>query len=463
MEKIETRAQALDSYEAIEKALREGGDITIEVHAFKGGEIIISGDESTKDRLPLKEVLALYKFLQEANVARGTMSIRLADNSQDRRSIDSVLDSIRKSYVSFSSIIFIDLEPNVQEYLKSQEKLSRFSQQTTLVNKSSKLSVYKAAAKSHLFKHALSYLENRFDRFFTYHSRPKRAEDFKTMPFELSTYPKTAIILQGPIAKADDFTLETVKMYKKSFPHTHIIVSTWEDENMGDIDALEKAGATVVRNKKPPFNGPSNVNFQLASTKGGIEEAKNLGATHIIKSRTDQRMYGTNLMPYLMSLVEKFPVAPGFKQKQRIVLSSFGVCKYAPYYFSDLFMFGHIDDMSAYWNIDYVSKDVKKEFFNPEVHLATWFLEKTGRKLEWTIADSWKAYAEQTIVIDHTTLDLYWLKYDRWLVDRRRNYSETPELLQGALSFHEWFVLYSDLKNIKPLDRPVFFRGLSIK
>ncbi len=597
-----------NSYEALEKRLREGYGLEIDLQFSKDGEIFLSHDESldqiSKGAYPnkiseystselrnisingdhlttLTELLTLYKFLEEASIAKGLIAIHIKHTIQNRGHMDAILQTIKKSFVSFSSILLFDLKPEIARYLKNKEPrlqiaaslshrydVERFGELTggtllsleeVLDNKEiytwawldewdkvsktgtkalytkeifevlrrnnikiavispelhsnlqfkemdvkdkdkhhllkeikeivklspdaictdfpkdtthiiggsrtrNKIAAYRSAVKSRLFKYGLAFLEKKFNRFFTYHSRPKKAADFKTMPFELTSSPRTAIILQGPIARAENFTLETVKMYKKNFPETSIIVSTWEDENMSDIDALAAAGANVVRNKKPPFAGPSNVNFQLASTQGGIIEAKSLGATHIIKSRTDQRLYGTNLMPFLANIVKKFPVAPGFKQKQRIVLSSFGVCKYAPYYFSDLFMFGHIDDMTSYWNIPFVEKGVKKEFFNPEIHLATWFLEKTGRRLTWTIEDSWKAYAEQTIIVDHTTLDLYWLKYDRWLADRRRNYSERPELLSGALSFHEWFILYSDLENIKPLDRPVFFRGLSIK
>ena len=42
----------------------------------------------------------------------------------------------------------------------------------------------------------------------------------------------TAIMLQGPIVKENDFTYETIKLYQNNFPNAKIILSTWRNESI---------------------------------------------------------------------------------------------------------------------------------------------------------------------------------------------------------------------------------------
>jgi hypothetical protein len=69
-----------------------------------------------------------------------------------------------------------------------------------------------------------------------------------------------------------------------------------------------------------------------------------------------------------------------------------------------------------------------------------------GRKLEWSLADSWSAFADHFCVVDTEQLDFFWPKYNnkehRWL-----KYDGTIKMQE--LSFREWLNLYANLKNIK--------------
>ena len=140
----------------------------------------------------------------------------------------------------------------------------------------------------------------------TFRTRPLYSKDITRTADELINAPGCAIILQGPILKKNDFTLETVRIYKKTYPAAVLIVSTWQDEDPECLARLRKAGAEVVLNTKPAFAGTWSINFQTVSARGGIVRAKELGIPYIIKSRTDQRMYAPNVLETLHNLVSYF-------------------------------------------------------------------------------------------------------------------------------------------------------------
>jgi hypothetical protein len=63
-----------------------------------------------------------------------------------------------------------------------------------------------------------------------------------------------------------------------------VVLSTWDDENP---DKIPKGDFEVVLNKKPLVPGYSHRNFQRLSTAAGLRRAEELGATHVLKWRTD--------------------------------------------------------------------------------------------------------------------------------------------------------------------------------
>lgn len=287
--------------------------------------------------------------------------------------------------------------------------------------------------------------------FSTRHERPHLAKQVSLLSDHVNDSPLLGLVVQGPLIEEFDFTLETVLLYLKLFQNTHIIVSTWSDENREAVVRMQSAGAKIVLSDKPAYAGISNINFQIASSHAGVALAHELGCAHILKTRTDQRMYAPNVKEFLYSILKTFPLddLPGL-QRQRLVAASLNTFKYRLYGISDMFLFGDAEDMLMYWSPDFDLRP-QSEFDEKhrrsildfcesrlcEVYLATEFLKKIGHTPTFTLADSWKIYAKRFCVIDKESLDLIWPKYNdleyRWL-----RYS--PHDLE-ELTFREWLVL----------------------
>ena len=293
--------------------------------------------------------------------------------------------------------------------------------------------------------------------FITYHSRPMNSASVCTRGDEVSNQKRMGIVIQGPIISKNDFTLETVKIYKKHFNDALIILSTWEDENSAAVKLFEELDVSVILNEKPEYSGTSNINFQIVSSKNGIIKAQELGAEYALKTRTDQRIYAPNVADYLYNITKVFPVRGDYKrQKKRIVGVSLNTFKYRLYGLSDMLIYGHIDDMLSYWNVNldqrvFSDEEIRKGSTSLrnwalwrvcEVYLATEFLIKVDRKLEWTLKDSWKAFADHFCIVDKEQLDLFWPKYNRF---EYRWLDYTEKINFQEMNFREWLNIYNDV------------------
>jgi len=295
-------------------------------------------------------------------------------------------------------------------------------------------------------KELAGLVEKKMGSYITFHERPihpSMLRDFHEQPEK--SLPKTAVVIQGPILKTDDFTLESVKLYRKNFSQSLIIVSTWKDENPEYLEKIKKEGAVIVLSEKPAYPGPKNLNMQLVSAGNGMKKAKELGALYAMKTRTDQRMYGRHVMEFLVNMAEMFPPAPESKQKRRLVGVGGGALKYNIYHFSDVFNFGQIDDMVLYWNPKLVTlgdlelkRDDSTSNLISESYLITEFLKANGMSPKMTHEDWWRSAARYCVLIDTPSLDVYWPKYAKYREYRLISYIYPVK----EVSFAEWVNFY---------------------
>jgi hypothetical protein len=270
---------------------------------------------------------------------------------------------------------------------------------------------------------------------------------------------KLAIIIQGPLNLKDDFTLETVRLYKKIFQGAHIILSTWSDEPSHMLKMIESEGVELVLSERPEDFGIYNINLQIVSAASGIRRAKELGYRYSIKTRTDQRIYRYDLFDYFESLMTQFPLKEGLKQNKRLITWSFGTCKYRLYGLSDFFMFGDTNDMLNYWDADFYKKGIEK-YANldntnmppligevpivAEIYLFVKYLEKIELRVDWSLKQYWEVLRDYFCVVDGTSMDVFWDKYFKMSEHRYiRNYENTNH---RAMEFSDWLQLFVEQK-----------------
>jgi len=299
-----------------------------------------------------------------------------------------------------------------------------------------------------------NFIENIFHGYITFHLRPKSSAEINTRADGLKTYPKVAIIIQGPLLGKDEFTLNTIRLYKKIFGNYRIILSIWEDEDDKTLNKIKKEGVEIIFNKKPETTGIQHINYQIVSTSNAIKKAKEFGSEYVLKTRTDLRIYNPNSIEFLVNMLKTFPLNNGGKQNKRIIFPSLNSFKYRPYSVTDLIMFGDINDLEDYWGTKLDTRktppanDLIGDWSHArlgEVYLSANYLESLGHKLLWTVADSWQAYADHFCIFDAQSLDLYWHKYAR---DREfRNLGYKLMKNNRELTFSEWLNMFAGLSN----------------
>ncbi len=307
--------------------------------------------------------------------------------------------------------------------------------------------------------------------FMTSRARPKMAESvglgpkgspsFSVVPIVQSE--PSAIVMQGPVAEGDNFTLETLRIYAEALPQGHLILSTWRDTPRAFIDQVAELGVDVVLNDKPDIPGPFNVNMQITSAAAGVRKAIEHGATWILKTRTDQRLYHPVAISGLAALAKALPPSGTARdtQRYRVFGVGSGTLKFAPYHLCDQTVFGHADDMLAYWTPPLHDGDLpdgwpettERQFLDvpigtlcrhgaAETYLTSQFLLRMGRQLDWTLVDSWAAMRDHFGTIDQGSTDFYWVKGQSFTM------RDDPVVYSGLtnraeFTFLDWMQLYS--------------------
>lgn len=134
-----------------------------------------------------------------------------------------------------------------------------------------------------------------------------------------------------------------------------VILSTWDDELQ---EKIPKGDFDVVLSKKPVIPGYTHRNFQRLGMAAGIRRAEELGATHVLKWRTD--MLPTRLD--VQKLIEWSSTNIPSGLKSRLVTCAFRNLSVKQDWFStipDLFAFADIELMKMLWDdasFDYSGK-----------------------------------------------------------------------------------------------------------
>lgn len=300
--------------------------------------------------------------------------------------------------------------------------------------------------------------------FFSYHFRPKKMEKVIDDSIEIKNkLEKIGIIIQGPLRVENDFTYETIKYYTKVYKECEIILSTWEDEKKEELIKIKKLGIEIIINKKPKSGDINNLNYQVISTKEGINLAEKKGCKYIIKTRTDFRIYETGVDKFLMSLLKIYPSNTP-EQNQRVIGIGLNIRSYDPS-FSDLFQFGTIDEMKKMWDISLnqegtsasIYNNISKEKYNiyleqcnaierynnisyPEGYILRNYLNKLNVDLGKNLENYYKILKDNFIIIDMEMINLYWDKYSKEEFKGFREYR--GRIIKKRMRFKDWQTIY---------------------
>ncbi len=299
---------------------------------------------------------------------------------------------------------------------------------------------------------------------------PKRVDDIAVKGTK-KDFSDIAIILQGPVVVKDDFTLNTVRMYRKYYDRIRIIVSTWTDADKDMIKSIEAEGADVILNEYPVINPKGNLNYQLTTSLAGVRRAEEMGVKYALKTRADQRYYN----PCALSMLQ------GMYQEGKLiflggVLNSF----YSrPFYLSDFFAYGSIEELEILYSCDFDTEEavrsrteakqrdrftqftewVNKADMNcevnvpveyedatisyacPEIRIAYhYFMQKENLEQYDTMKDAYDDFLRKDVIlVDADCIGFYWLKY--------KYQAQNPSYFQrmGKLDTAKWWELKTTL------------------
>ena len=249
--------------------------------------------------------------------------------------------------------------------------------------------------------------------------------------FSRLNYESFAICFQGPLMK--DFTLETIKIYKKQLPGVKIIVSTWNDiqKNQNLINKLNDLNVCLIINDLPKTKfgnlpGFRATTYQIKSTLSALNKAKELNCNYSVKHRGDQRAYSSDWLLKLKCMQDSFENNENSITKKKILLPSITCQKFRIYGIGDQFHFGLTEDLLNFWDTEYYETGVhslvdNKEKSNylknetaiiSEIYLLAKFLEKNNYNLKWTLKDYWNVIKNNFCIFDCSYIDFVFFKED---------------------------------------------------
>jgi hypothetical protein len=289
--------------------------------------------------------------------------------------------------------------------------------------------------------------KNNFTSFF---KRPKKVKHFNINSSDVSISSKIAIIIQGPILDNSNFIYETIKIYKKTFPKSLIILSTWDDE-IEKLKEIKKLRIKLIVSSKKKEYRP-DVDYQIITTNKALNFAKQKKILFSLKTRTDTRIYKNNLSSFFINLIKCFPIDKKIKSKGRIIVTDVMTPKYRVYGLSDICMFGYTSDLLKYFSENLFYESLKKYNFgsypsmikgNPvicEIFLCARYLKIINHKLKWDMTDWYNVIKKYFLVIDSSSINFFWHKYDWHYENKDFNFYKKKDT--RLMSFTDWVSIY---------------------
>ncbi len=262
-----------------------------------------------------------------------------------------------------------------------------------------------------------------------------------------------AIVIQGPVNYEHNFTLNCLQMYRKKFPNIILILSTWiDDANLSPLRSrIQELNVKVVLSEKPDTPGKQNTNYQITSTQAGIAAARENGARFILKIRTDQAVFYSEIFEYLFSFEKRFGHA---FMENRITITSFNTFLHRLYSPTDQLQWGRIDIMEKFWGVDKMRENEINphtgDLFFPEEYLAINFCKKVMANFDYSAEGYLNLIRNHFVIADESIMQLIWHKRGRVALNVR--YGNTRQhTFWHQLKSWEWELLVGCANDSHPM------------
>ena len=212
----------------------------------------------------------------------------------------------------------------------------------------------------------------------------------------------------------------------------------------------------IVSKFKKPKVGYKNNNLQITGNEKGLELIIKDNIKYSLSTRTDQRLYSTNILLYLKNLISIYPYEKSSNrdyQVNRLVAMSFDTFMFRLYGLGDMFLFGLTKNVYNYWNNGKDTRIFKKDFYNKplslksiaklreaEVYFMTEFLKRNGHNIDCSIKDYLEVLKKRFIIIDSQSLDFFWPKYSFF----EERYKDFEDIRYKEISHFDWLLIRKD-------------------
>ena len=279
----------------------------------------------------------------------------------------------------------------------------------------------------------------------------------RAMPkFELDD---VGVVMQGPIVYENNYTIQTARQYRATYPNVPIVISTWKGEATEQFRAeCNKHSIVLLENEYPPWVGFWHINCQLVSSLQGMKFLKeNTPVKFALKTRVDQRFWRPDFLVYFKNMIKAFPPFGNRLWHRLISMKPCAVMnEWMPFRLCDFMSFGAIDDMCKYYDLPlqdqtgemrytvlhsnrwerikwilYINENklrmsqknpykllnfnlMMNRFVDPETYIAKAFYRKYIAPIEpkQLLETYWKFLRDYVLLIDDSAIQFDWFKYD---------------------------------------------------
>lgn len=222
------------------------------------------------------------------------------------------------------------------------------------------------------------------------------------------------ILVAGPYVDHLDFTLINLKRFRMLFPETKIYYSTDSSLSEKTTKEIEKQKIDLIQNTK--FDGDSiysmgNLLAQINNMSKGLSAITDK-KSYVLRVRSDQIVLEDNFVDRLFNYSDTYNA-----NDERILKISMNSFINRDFSTSDMFMFGHYEQMKKFWDINYetyklaiTNLEINKLSVFPESILDSLYFKEVYAYFPVNRSDYLMMISECYLIVDEVNVGILWYK-----------------------------------------------------